>query len=579
MFRTALSLLCIAATAAPAVSAQVAPQTKKLDLALLLDMERVSSPRLSPDGTEIVFTRRWVDKVADHYHSELWIMNSDGSRQRFLTEGSSPRWSPGGKRLAFSKQGKPRGSQIHVMWVATREVTQITRTDETPSAFRWSPDGKLISFSMRVPEKTGFKISLPKRPKGAKWAPDPKVITRLNYRRDHRGYRPSGYTHLFVVDARGGTPRQVTSGEFDHRGGEWTPDGKRLVFSGLRVPDADWVIRESEIYAVEVATGRIHQLTHHVGPDYNPVVSPDGKWIAYQVSAKNDDTYNTPELYLMASDGSGARQLLAPDRRISHLMWDVDSQGLYFNQQTEGASNLRYCDLEGDSQSLTTGRQMFSANDIDKTGIVVGTNTSAHEPGDIVRLVPGTGGQLQRLTQVNDDVLDGVKLGDVEEFWYESKGGLRCQGWIVKPPDFDPNKKYPLILRIHGGPHAMYNVGFSFEVQNHAANGYVVLYTNPRGSTGYGKEFGNAINHAYPGQDYDDLMKGVDTVIAKGYIDQRNLFVYGGSGGGVLTAWTVGHTQRFRAAVSMYPVIDWISFVGTTDGPYWYHNFAKLWYQ
>ena len=185
-------------------------------------------------------------------------------------------------------------------------------------------------------------------------------------------------------------------------------------------------------------------------------------------------------------------------------------------------------------------------------------------------------GEITPLHRTNQTQLSEVSLGDVEEIWYPSVGGMDIHGWIVKPPDFDPSRKYPLILRIHGGPHSMYNSAFDFKNQNHAANGYVVLYTNPRGSSGYGSAFGNAIKNAYPSRDYDDLMAGVDTMLGRGYIDDRNLFVYGGSGGGVLTAWIVGHTDRFTAAVSKAPVINWISFVGTTDGAGWYRNFAEL---
>jgi dipeptidyl aminopeptidase/acylaminoacyl peptidase len=219
---------------------------------------------------------------------------------------------------------------------------------------------------------------------------------------------------------------------------------------------------------------------------------------------------------------------------------------------------------------------MLAVSDIHESGIAVGTLTSPNVPSDIITFQLASPGTITTLTAVNADVLHGRKLGDVEEIWYTSVDNFRIQGWIVKPPDFDPTRRYPLMLSIHGGPHSMYNVGFNFGFQEHAANGYVVLYTNPRGSTGYGSAFGNAIKNAYPGKDYDDLMKGVDEVIAKGYIDSENMFVYGCSGGGVLTAWIVGHTSRFTAASANCPVINWMSFVGTTDGPTWYRNFEKM---
>jgi dipeptidyl aminopeptidase/acylaminoacyl peptidase len=210
--------------------------------------------------------------------------------------------------------------------------------------------------------------------------------------------------------------------------------------------------------------------------------------------------------------------------------------------------------------------------------LAVGIRSTPTKPNDVVTFtVPkaGTVSTFTQITSVNDDVLQGKQLAQTEEVWYTSKDGLRIQGWIVKPPDFDASKKYPLMLEIHGGPQAMYNVAFSFARQDHAANGYVVLFTNPRGSTGYGEKFTNEIKNAYPGKDFDDLMAGVDTVIGRGYVDTKNMYVFGCSGGGVLTAWTVGHTDRFAAAASLCPVINWLSFVGQTDGASWYENFEK----
>ena len=571
-----LSVLAPTLSAAPQEpAAAVTAERGKLGIDLLLEWESVSSPRLSPDGKQIVFTRGWTDKINDRRRSSLWIMNADGSALRQLCDGSQARWSPDGTRLCFVAEGQPKGSQIHVMWSASREVTQITRLTESPSNVRWSPDSTHVAFTMVVPEKQDLiKIKLPKRPKGAKWAEEPKIITRLAYRRDGRGYRPAGYRHHFVVDASGGTPHQVTSGDFDHGSFEWSADGKQLVYSGLRETDADWQVRESEVYTTDVTTGATAQLTKRAGPDGSPVPSPDGKWIAYSGYDKTDHTYNISDLYLMRADGSGSKLLIAMDRQIRGALWSLDSQWIYFTVSSEGRRNVFRAAVDGRLEQVTRGQHQFTASQVGRNGVVVGTHTTPLAPGDIA--IAGDSGQVTRLTRVNDDLLARVDLGSVERISYSSVGGLKAQGWIVKPPDFDPTVKYPLILQIHGGPHGMYGERFSFERHNHAAAGYVVLYTNPRGSVGYGKKFGNAIDNAYPGQDYDDLMRGVDAVIAKGYIDERNLFVYGGSGGGVLTAWIVGKTDRFRAAVSMFPVINWISFVGTTDGPYWYTNFDKL---
>ena len=568
------------ASNAVAVVDEDEPVERRLKIDHLLDWESVSSPQLRADGAEIVFTRTWADKIEDRSRSALWIMNADGTHPRFLTDGSQARWSPDGHRIAFVKEGEPKGSQIHVMWRATREVTQITRVDQSPSNIRWSPDGTQISFTSLVPASSDFlPIKMPKAPKGASWAAPPRIVTRLSYRRDRSGYRPNGYRHLFVVDAEGGTPHQVTDGDYDHGGGEWLPDGEHLVFSGLREEDADWKLRESAVYRVHLETGDITQLTNRPGPDFGPLPSPDGQTIAYYGYDKNDDSYTVPELYVMDADGSNPRSLTKNlDRRPSNILWAETSDRLFFNVDSQGTRHLFEANLYGQLSQHSWGDIVFSASDIGPNSRIVGTATASDQPTDIasIQLLDGFSADVSLLTDVNRDLLRHVDLASQEEIWVSSVDDFQIQGWVVKPPGFDPDKKYPLILQIHGGPHAMYNVGFSFERQNHAAEDYVVLYVNPRGSTGYGKAFGNAIKNDYPNKDYLDLMACVDHVVAQGSIDEDNLFVYGGSGGGVLTCWIVGHTDRFKSAVSMFPVTNWISFVGTTDGPYWYSNFEKL---
>lgn len=552
-----------------------------LSLDLYLEMESVSDPQISPDGKQIIYTRGWIDKVNDRRQSALWIMNTDGGRNRFLTEGSGARWSPDGSRIAYLASGEPRGRQVFVRWMdAEGATTQITRVDETPGSISWSPDGKWLAFTMLVPTRDNWNIKLPPKPEGAKWTPGPRIIDRLNYRRDRVGFLEDGFRHVFIVPADGGTPRQLTTGDYNHGGGwsgsgiEWTPDGQSIVFSGLREEDAEYIWRESEIYSMRVADGAISRLTDRRGPDGGPAVSPDGRYIAYTGYDFTDDTYIESGLYVMESDGGNPR-LLTPelDHSPRGLMWSKDSRTIYFNVDSEGTRNLYATTLDGDTRKITDGVHMLDTNHIDDNGLAVGVLSDPHRPGDVISFTVRRPGQIRQLTFVNDDVLHGIALGEVEEIWYSSTDDFRIQGWIVKPPEFNPDKTYPLILQIHGGPHAMYNVAFNFGRQEHAANGYVVLYTNPRGSSGYGSAFGNAIKRAYPDKDFDDLMKGVDEVIARGYIDERNMFVYGGSGGGVLTAWTVGHTDRFAAASSNYPVIDWLSFVGTTDGASWYRNF------
>jgi dipeptidyl aminopeptidase/acylaminoacyl peptidase len=550
---------------------------ERLTVELFLDWEYVSSPQVSPDGTQVVYARRWTDKVNDKYESDVWIVNADGSKNRFLVKGSSPQWSPDGKRLAYIAPGEPTGAQIWVKWLDTGEETQLTRLERGPSGIQWSPDGKRIAFNMIVPARPDFSVKLPSKPNGAKWVEPPRVIDRLNYRADGAGYRPEGFTHIFVIPATGGSPRQLTDGDYNHGAGEWTPDSQTIVFSATRKPDADFLRGGAEIYAVSVREGQIRALTDRNGPDTNPAVSPDGRLIAYTGFDQTDDTYTVSKLYLMDIGGKNRRLLSGElDRSPSELIWADDGAGVYFTAEDRGTNNLYYVWANGGApRQITQGNHQLSVSSIAKNGLAAGVLASPAEPGDVV-VFNLKQPRPRKLTAVNDDLLEGRTLGAVEEIWYDSVGSKKVQGWIVKPPDFDSSKKYPLMLYIHGGPHSMYGVGFNFEFQNHAAEGYIVLYTNPRGSTGYGQEFGNAIKNNYPGEDYDDLMNGVDAVIKKGFIDERNLFVCGGSGGGVLTAWIVGHTNRFTAAVSMKPVINWYSFVGTTDGASWYYNFKKL---
>jgi len=550
-----------------------------LRLEQYLDWEDVQDPQLSPDGKQVVYGRRWVDKINDNWKTSLWIMNVDGTKNRFLLDGSDAKWSPDGTRIAYVTRGEPNGAQVFVRWMdAEGAVTQLTHLTENPSGLEWSPDGKWIAFTMLVPAHDDWRIAMPAAPKGAKWVEPPRVVQKLNYRRDRQGYVEDGSTHIFVLSADGGgTPRQVTNGNFNDGAFRWMPDGKRIVFSGLRTNDAEYAWRESEIYSVDVATGEVAQLTHRKGPDGQPTPSPDGKLIAYTGFDSTSDTWVDSKLYVMNADGSNSHVISGTlDRSPQGLMWAKDGSAVYFNAENEGSRNLYVASLKGDVRPVTKGNQVLTVTDIDNRGVAVGVVSTAAKPNDVVTFDLKTPAATRQLTSVNDDVLFGKKIGAQDEIWVSTKDGLKVQGWVVKPPDFDPAKKYPLILEIHGGPHSMYNVAFNFARQQQAADGYVVLYTNPRGSTGYGSMFGNAIKNAYPGKDFDDLMAAVDTVIGRGYVDTSNMFVYGCSGGGVLTAWTVGHTNRFAAAASLCPVIDWVSFVGITDGASWYYNFAKL---
>lgn len=572
--QTFVAIIALAMVAAPVASAPQDPMANRLTLDLYARVEGVGSPAISPDGSTILYSRSFVDLQNDGRRSEVWMMNADGSRKRKFMDGGSPVWSPDGNRIAYVTGGEPDGAQIFVRWMDdfSAEPSQVTNLGESPSGIRWSPDGTQIAFTMMVrPLQDEWQIEMPiAQPQGADWTEDPRIVDNAAFRRDRQGFLDDGNRHLFVVSADGGAHRQVSAGDYNFGSPRWSPDGSTLYFSGLLAEDAEYQWRESELYAMDSASGEVTQLTDHKGPDSGPVPSPDGRLIAFTGNDYTEQTYIERQMYVINADGSGRRSITANlDRSPGILAWAADSSGVYFTVSELGTRNLYFAPINGEPRKVTDGNHQLSVSSMTDDGVAVGTMSSYQRPSEVVRFDVANPTDIDFLTDHNGALFSDLNLGEVEEIWYKSVDDFDIQGWVVKPPDFDPSRKYPLMLAIHGGPHGMYGVGFNFGWQNHAANDYVVLYTNPRGSSGYGTDFGNAINRAYPGKDYNDLMAGVDTVIAEGYVDERNMYVYGCSGGGVLTAWVVGHTDRFAAASSNCPVINWLSFVGTTDGIGW----------
>jgi len=573
-----LGFLVLVFNIAPGVAEQ---KNKLLTTETFFDMESVGSPSISPDGRNILFTRSWHDKISDRTRSNLWLVDVEGQRVREMTHGNwrdfSPVWSPDGKKIAFLSE-RDETTQIQVMWLDTREVAQLTHLEREPGNLAWSPDGKQLGFTCLMPdEKPVLPVKLPAAPKGAKWADPATIIDRLSWRMDGRGFLPKGYTHIFVLGSElGGTPKQVTLGEYGDGDLQWSADGKKIFFSSIRKPDAEYLDNDSEIYSVDLATLEVKALTDRKGPDMQPRPSPDGKWIAYTGYDDKGLNNNISNLYLMDANG-GSKRVLAQDLldSPSNLTWAADNSGLYFLMDERGESQLNFVGLGGGLKKITSGVHYLQGLSLARNGQAASVISTFLRPGYLATFHLAKPAAIKELADVNADVLTEVKLGEVEDLRFKSPDGLDLQGWLLRPAEFDPAKKYPLLLWIHGGPWAMYNVGFNWEWQNFAANGYAVLFMNPRGSTGYGQDFVNGIQYSYPGKDFDDLMAGVDAALAKGFIDRDNLFVCGGSGGGVLTAWIVGHTDRFRAAVSMRPVIDWHSFVGTTDFHFWYKDFKK----
>jgi len=555
----------------------------------VFSLEWAADPQISPDGRQIVYARSFMDVKADRRRANLWLVDTEGTSHRPLTSGattdSNPRWSPDGRRIAHVSHDSDGSAQIYVRWLDTSATFRVAQLTETPNELTWSPDSEWLAFTMAVPDESDpLEVKLPQAPEGAQWAEPPKVIDRLVYRFDGRGFLPDAYTQVFVVPADGGSPRQLTRGAFDHNGGiAWLPDGKSLLVSANRRSGAEYEPLERDIYEVSLAEGTVRQLTDRQGPDANPVPSPDGRMIAYVGFDDRRQGYQVTQLYVMNRDGSEPRALTRDlDRDVGTPVWSQNGRSILVQYADRGIGRVAAVTLEGRRRVLVTGGggadlgrpyEGFSFSVADD-GQLAFTLSEPQRPAEVA--TANRKGVVQRLTSLNDDLLPYRQLAAIEEIEFQSSAdSRRIQGWIALPPGFDPEKRYPLILEIHGGPFAAYGPHFSTEVQLYASAGYVVLYTNPRGSTSYGEEFGNLIHHAYPGSDYDDLMSGVDAVIARGFIDPERLYVTGGSGGGVLTAWIVGRTDRFRAAVSAKPVINWTSFALTADAA---NFFYKYWF-
>ena len=551
----------------------------KLSLDHYKNYEWTSNPTISPNGEQILYSRSWINLIDDKRETDLWIMNKNGSTNRFFLNGSNGKWSPDGSKIAFIKKGEPNGTQIFIKYLGVEgEPTQITKLEKSPSSMEWSPDGKFIAFLMHVSSEAALDpIGVPERPKGATWTKGPQVIDQVDYSQDRVGFLERGFRQIFVVPSEGGTARQITFGEFDDISGgiSWLKDSESIVFSSYQKEDAEYARGQSNLYSVNINNLNLIELTSRDGTESSPTVSPDGSKIAFVGSTWTKNFYHDRKMYVMDIDGSNLRCITESlDQTPSPGVWGKNSSGVYFNVREFGQSNVYHADIKGKVKKITNGNHMLTMNDLVGSDAVA-TWTDPSNPSDIISFSIDKPNKINRLTEVNKDIFYNVEFGEVEEITYKSVDEKYVQGWIVKPPNFDSNKKYPLVLRIHGGPHSMYHVGFNYNFQLHAAQDQVVLYTNPRGSTGYGYDFANAIQNAYPGNDYDDIMYGVDEVISRGYIDENRMYVYGGSGGGVLTSWIVGKTDRFAAASVNYPVTNWFSFVGTTDGATWYYNFKN----
>ncbi|MFP4094989.1 MAG: prolyl oligopeptidase family serine peptidase [Cyclobacteriaceae bacterium] len=580
IFLSSLLLSCVLMLTVQAQ--QNKPAFSRMDV---FELEWVTSPQISPDGNMIVYERRGMDIMKDRSTSRLWLMSADGQNHYKLTDQdqneSSPVWSPDGSRIAFVSSAEGNGSEIYVYWLEQDKMARLTQLEKSPSGLSWSPDGKQLAFSMMVPEKEPSLVSPPAKPKGAEWAAHPRVITRLKHESDGSGYIEPGYRHIFVIPAEGGTARQITSGDRQHgREPLWTKDGASLVFSANLSEDWEYDFRNDEIYKVDISSGEVTALTDRKGPDGSPAISPDGRQILYTGFDDKVQTYQVSRMYVMNVDGSGKKEVpLKLDRSVSSPTWAADGKGFYFMYDDKGNTKIAYATMNGKHSVVTgnlggtsIGRPYGGGSySVADNGRIVFTHTTPSHPSELAMVSRGEEARL--LMSLNDDLLAQRQLGEVEEIWYKSSvDGRDIQGWMLKPPSFDSGKKYPLLVENHGGPISNYGDRFSPEMQLMAADGYVVFYPNPRGSTSYGEEFGNLLYHNYPGDDYHDVMDGVDAMIEKGFIAEDSLFVTGGSAGGIMTAWMIGKNNRFRAAAVVKPVMNWISKTLTADNYYGYAN-------
>ncbi len=571
----AAPLALLLAGAAPALAAPASGPNPAFTGADLFDIELATDPQINPDGRTIAYVRQTTDIMTDKARQTIWLVDVASGQQRPLVAGNgsyfSPRWSPNGDRLAYvaADGGSP---QLYVRWVASGESARITGLPDSPDSIAWSPDGRRIAYAMFVPDDGPRLGSAPARPDGAKWAEPLQIIDAVTYRADGAGYFKPGFNQMFWVPADGGAPTQLTFGATNAGGPiSWTPDSRSVLFAANLSKDWQRQPNEAEIYRISIDGGAPLALTDHKGPDFAPTASPNGRLIAYLSADERGLFYNAPRLRVMNADGSGSRLVPGVEEGLEAIAWAPDSSALYATYPWAGKNRVTRIALGGSTRLIADG---LSGNSLDRPysggefsvsrgGRVAVTVGDYARPSDI-GIAEGNGA-VRRLTSLNAD-LQSKSLGQMRKLPVTSSYDQRSiDAWMVVPAGFDPAKRYPLILEIHGGPQTAYGDNFSTDVQLYAAAGYVVLYTNPRGSTSYGETFANLIDKEYPGHDYDDLMSAVDAAVATGFVDPANLFVTGGSGGGVLTAWIVGKTNRFRAAATQKPVINYLSFALTTD--------------
>jgi len=583
--------------AGTALAAPAAGPTPAFTGSDLFTLSAASDPQISPDGRQIAYVRRSNDIMTDKARSSIWLVDVATGQQRPIAAGSGdhfgPAWSPDGKRLAYGSTAEGGAPQLYVRWMDGGQTVRITGLPDSPQAIEWSPDGSRIAYLMAVPDDGPKLGSAPPKPEGAAWGKPLEIIDKVTYRADSTGYLKAGYDHIFIVDALGGSPRQLTFGAVHDGAPHWSPDGRSILFSAIRKPDWELLANDSEVYRVNLAGGEPQALTTRNGPDANPRPSPDGRSIAFIGFDDQLKGFEQSKLYVMDGNGGGARQIApALDRSIDDFAWSADGRSIVASYQQAGRVTVARIGLDGRVTPITHDvgggglDRPYAGGDfsVARNGAVAFTTDSPSRPAELAIV---SGGKTRQLTRLNDLSLAGKTLGTLREIAVTAPDGGRVPSWILLPPGHVEGTPIPTILEIHGGPYAAYGPGFSTDYQLYAAAGYAVLYTNPRGSTGYGQAFADGIEKTYPASNFDDLMAAVDASVAAGYADSTNLFVTGGSGGGILTAWIIGKTNRFKAAAAQKPVINWTTQVLTADlvpffGPYWmgslpWENYQSYW--
>jgi len=563
----------------------------------LFDLSSASDAQISPDGRSVAYVRRTADIMTDKVRSSIWLIDVATGEQRPVVTGTgdhfSPRWSRDGRRLAFVSTAEGGSPQLYVRWMDSGQAVRITGLPDNPQGITWSPDGRRIAYLMKVPDEGPKLGAAPDKPEGAEWAKPLQIIDKVTYRADGAGYIKPGFDHVFIVDTNGGAPRQLTFGAYHDGPPEWSADGSAILFSAVREPNWELVGRDSEIYRLDLGSGAVTALTDRDGPDAAPTVSPDGRTIAYLGFDDSAKAYEQSHIYLMSASGGAPRTIAGNlDRDIGQIEWSSDGRSLLAQYEEDGSVTVSRIGLDGSVRPLThevadSGYDRPYAGggfSVARNGTIAFTRSGVDRPTDVAVT---SGGATRQLTRLNELNLGGKSLASVRTLDVTAPDGVKVPSWIMLPPTYRPGQRVPTILEIHGGPYAAYGPHFATDYQLYAASGYAVLFTNPRGSTGYGQAFADGIDKTYPDSDFADLMAAVDAAVAQGIADPNNLFVTGGSGGGILTAWIVGKTDRFKAAAAQKPVINWASMALTSDGVpffgrYWmgsqpWENYQSYW--